>query len=204
MYLNQLQMKNIEEKTEGCMDAVIDWAKQIFAICIFSEILINLVPTQKYQEYIKFVCTLLITLICITPLINFVMGSSADEKLYNYFSDMQEIEELKNELDFDINAQEDKSFEVYQEMVVQNIEKMVLEENMYPIKTHVVIDWDKESDTYCEIQLITINVETDKTKSNSDNTAYNILPEEAKRLKQKIADYYEINISNVNIYLEQG
>lgn len=186
------------------MQAVIDWAKQIFVVCIFSEILINLVPAHKYREYVNFAATLLITIVCVNPLINLLTGSSSADELYDYFYGLAQIEELKNEINFDINEQEENSFEAYTKMVKKNIEQMAIEEQLYPVKTNIVIDFDKASESYCQLQLVSLDVKPDKSGAadlDSDSDSYYV-SEASKRLRQKIADYYTINLSNVSIYIK--
>ena len=47
------------------MQSIIIWGRQIFIVCIISNIFIRLVPSQKYEKYIKYICGIILLVICI-------------------------------------------------------------------------------------------------------------------------------------------
>ena len=53
------------------MQSIIIWGRQIFIVCIISNIFIRLVPSQKYEKYIKYICGIILLVICITPVLEY-------------------------------------------------------------------------------------------------------------------------------------
>lgn len=45
------------------MQSIIIWGRQIFIVCIISNIFIRLVPSQKYEKYIKYICGIILLVI---------------------------------------------------------------------------------------------------------------------------------------------
>ncbi len=169
------------------MSSFMTWVKQIFAISILSGLMIHIVPSEKYQKYIRFICGVLLTVVCISPLIT-VLGR--DEKsyddLYKSFVKLENIGELKNRLKFEEDSKK-KLFEEYEAAVVDQIEERVLGCNLKPTDTKVVIDWDEDSSTYGTVQKITVRVH-----EKNDEAMIS--------LKKELAEYYDINMANVSIY----
>lgn len=169
------------------MSSFMAWVKQIFVISILSGLLIHILPSEKYQKYIRLICGVLLTVVCISPLIT-VLGKDKNsyDDFYKSFVKSGEIEELKNRLQFE-EASQKELFKEYEAAVVDRIEERVLDRGLNPVETKVVIDWDENSKTYGTVQRITVKVhEKDEDAMVS--------------LKNELAQYYDINMANVSIY----
>lgn len=169
------------------MSSFMAWIKQIFVISILSGLLIHILPSEKYHKYIRLICGVLLTVICISPLIT-VLGKDKNsyDDLYKSFAELGQIEELKNRLQFEETSQK-KLFKEYEAAVIEQIEERVLSSGLNPMETKVVIDWDTDSETYGTVQRITVKVhEKDEGAMVS--------------LKKELAQYYDINMVNVSIY----
>ncbi len=193
------------------MEWILNWVKKIFAICIFTGILMHLVPQDKYQQYIRFACSVILTLTCIGPVVSLINGDYNVDKALKNIEQMLEQEEKKSIMELDFLENSDKNQSVYESAVVSYIESKTLEHGLYPTKTEVVIDFDVNSKTYGLLQKITINVTDNKilnkTTDNaqkgdwlSENNDIFATGEKYAELKRELAGYYNINESNVNIY----
>lgn len=169
------------------MSSFMAWIKQIFVISILSGLLIHILPSEKYHKYIRLICGVLLTVICISPFITVLgKGKNSYNDLYKSFAELANIEEMKNKMQFEEMSQE-KLFKEYEAAVVDQIEERVLNRGLNPTETNIVIDWDKNSKTYGTVQKITVKVyEKDEDAMIS--------------LKRELAQYYDINMANVSIY----
>lgn len=163
------------------------WVKQIFVISILSGLLIHILPSEKYHKYIRLICGVLLTVICISPLLT-VLGKdkSSYDDMYKAFVKLGEIGELKNRLQFEETSKKDL-FKEYEAAVIDQIEERTLKNGLKPTETKVVIDWDENSKTYGTVQKITVRV-------------YEKNEEVMVLLKNELAQYYDINMANVSIY----
>lgn len=169
------------------MGSFMAWVKQIFVISILSGLLIHILPSEKYQKYIRLICGVLLTVVCISPLIT-VLGKDKNsyDDMYKSFVKFGEIGELKNRLKFEEDSRKEL-FETYEAAVVDQIEERVLSCGLKPTETNVVIDWDEDSKTYGTVQKITVRVYEKKNEAMVS-------------LKNELAEYYDINMANVSIY----
>ena len=78
----------------------------------------------------------------------------------------------------------------YKEGIVKTVEQKALDYELYPSKTEVLIDSDEESTDYGAVQKINMEV---TVKESACNIA---------EFKKDMAEYFDINISNVNIKLK--
>jgi stage III sporulation protein AF len=80
------------------MQSIIIWGRQIFIVCIISNIFIRLVPSQKYEKYIKHICGIILLVICITPVLELFNSSFSFSQIYEKFQNGSGMDQLKNEL----------------------------------------------------------------------------------------------------------
>lgn len=167
------------------------WVKQIFAVSVFSALLLHLLPQEKYKEYVKLVCGVILTLVCVSPVINFVFGGepviTGLDKLYN----MQSVYELEKELDFDISRENESLVEIYVKSVKKDIKYRCTQAGLNYEDVSLVIDTDESSDEYGKLQKIT--VEVDAVKTNAE------LYEKIAALKKELVEVYGINSFNVSV-----
>ena len=54
------------------MDKLLGWVKQIFVISILSELVIHILPDEKYEGVVRLLCGCMITAACIMPVLNII------------------------------------------------------------------------------------------------------------------------------------
>ena len=101
------------------MTFLLDWVKQIFVICIFTGILLHLVPGEKYQMYIRFVCNVILTLVCIGPVINILTGEDVAINYMQKFSGYIEQEARKNAMNMDFSEKNSDINNMYEKAVIE-------------------------------------------------------------------------------------
>lgn len=202
------------------MNGIIGWVKQIFVLSILSGLVIHLMPSKKYEQYVRFICGIVITAACITPFISVIAGESSVWDSYRSILNMQGVEELKQELKFNAAAGDTAMVTQYQEAAASVVEKKVLEGGLYPVQTTVVIDTDPESADYGALQQINLTVSLTKEadakdkividRIRIDTSAENgqekaegpVLDPKVAALKSELARAYEINPANISIQVQ--
>lgn len=199
------------------MNSIISWVKQIFVLSILSGLVVHLMPSSKYEQHVRFICGIVITAACIAPFVSLVSGGSNLWDTYHSVLDVQEVEELKRELQFNASEGDEAVLKQYREATVSVIEEKVLNSGLYPVSTQVVMDTDPESADYGAVQQLDLTV----SLSREERTEVKIAVEEIRisgdsgtgqgrdeqmsvdpkvtELKTMLAGDYQISLSNVRI-----
>ena len=186
------------------MDSVLAWIKQVFVISVLSEIILHLLPNEKYESFVRLVCGILMTSVCVSPLINLMSDKAGSYLDLEYFQNIGQMEELRGEIQFSKDMAEDKILEQYLQEHRDFIEKSVLETGLTPVSVDIIMDTDAESESYAQIQKIDISVSSrdrEKFYAQQDSGGGSVIAAEVIGLKETLADYYELNPGQVNIYL---
>lgn len=168
------------------MQSIIIWGRQIFIVCIISNIFIRLVPSQKYEKYIKYICGIILLVICITPVLELFNSSFSFSQIYEKFQNGSSMKRLKNELKYTSTAGS-AMLDSYIAKVEKDVDTFTLEEGLYPVSTQVIIDEDEQSDSFGNIQDMKLVVSMAKDSEDTyKNTKDNISIEIEKiRIKEK-------------------
>jgi stage III sporulation protein AF len=199
------------------MNAIVEWVRQIFILSVLSGIIINLMPSSKYEQYAKFICGLLIAVACISPFISFLSKGTSLDEIYDSIVSRQNIQELRSQLSYSINESDQTLVNEYEKTIAEDIDKRVLEAGLYPSKTNVTIDMDTQSKTYGAIQKIDMVVSTTKKsdadiniskvgvdkivvgQTNSTDQGTKLQNPKIIQLKNDLSNFYNISLSNINI-----
>ena len=167
------------------MDKLLGWVKQIFVISILSELVIHILPDEKYEGVVRLLCGCMITAACIMPVLNIINA--------------------EYDADIDLFSGKDSSdvmIEKYIETQQEFVTKKVMEEGFTPSEVEIVIDTDEDSDTYLDVQKINIAIDKkDKKIFYGENNKEIVISEKVINLRSSIAQYYELNSGLVNIYI---
>lgn len=194
------------------MEWLSGWVKQVFAVCILTSVLVNIIPSDKYQRYIRLLGGCLLMFICVNPLAQLVSGEVKDGSgLIERYNSFIKIDELRNKMMYSVP--EDNSY--YENQVIEYIEQLCMQRGLLPSKTEVVIDWDTASETYGTLMQITVYASVSgKDTVNHNNRGVVIeriniskpLPDteefmnKSSELKKELSAYYEISEANVRVY----
>lgn len=203
------------------MQSIIIWGRQIFIVCIISNIFIRLVPSQKYEKYIKYICGIILLVICITPVLEFFNSSFSFSQIYEKFQNGSSMKQLKNELKYTSTAGS-AMLDSYIAKVEKDVDTFTLEEGLYPVSTQVIIDEDEQSDSFGNIQDMKLVVSMakdseDTYKNTKDNISIEIekirikekdvikndtVTQQISDLKRKLSEMYNISEDVIDIAYE--
>lgn len=200
------------------MQSIIIWGRQIFIVCIISNIFIRLVPSQKYEKYIKYICGIILLVICITPVLELFNSSFSFSQIYEKFQNGSSMKQLKNELKYTSTAGS-AMLDSYIAKVEKDVDTFTLEEGLYPVSTQVIIDEDEQSDSFGNIQDMKLVVSMakdseDTYKNTKDNISIEIekiriketdvikddtVTQQISDLKRKLSEMYNISEDVIDI-----
>lgn len=203
------------------MQSIIIWGRQIFIVCIISNIFIRLVPSQKYEKYIKYICGIILLVICITPVLELFNSSFSFSQIYEKFQNGSSMKQLKNELKYTTTAGS-AMLDNYIAKVEKDVDTFTLEEGLYPVSTQVIIDEDEQSDSFGNIQGMKLVVSMakdseDTYKNTKDNISIEIekirikendvikddtVAQQISDLKRKLSEMYNISEDVIDIVYE--
>ena len=203
------------------MQSIIIWGRQIFIVCIISNIFIRLVPSQKYEKYIKYICGIILLVICITPVLELFNSSFSFSQIYEKFQNGSSMKQLKNELKYTSTAGS-AMLDSYIAKVEKDVDTFTLEEGLYPVSTQVIIDEDEQSDSFGNIQDMKLVVSMakdseDTYKNTKDNISIeiekirikekdvikdNTVTQQISDLKRKLSEMYNISEDVIDIAYE--
>lgn len=203
------------------MQRIIIWGRQIFIVCIISNIFIRLVPSQKYEKYIKYICGIILLVICITPVLELFNSSFSFSQIYEKFQNGSSMKQLKNELKYTSTAGS-AMLDSYIAKVEKDVDTFTLEEGLYPVSTQVIIDEDEQSDSFGNIQDMKLVVSMakdseDTYKNTKDNISIeiekirikekdvikdDIVTQQISDLKRKLSEIYNISEDVIDIAYE--
>ncbi len=203
------------------MQSIIIWGRQIFIVCIISNIFIRLVPSQKYEKYIKYICGMILLVICITPVLELFNSSFSFSQIYEKFQNGSSMKQLKNELKYTTTAGS-AMLDNYIAKVEKDVDTFTLEEGLYPVSTQVIIDEDEQSDSFGNIQGMKLVVSMakdseDTYKNTKDNISIEIekirikekdvikddtVTQQISDLKRKLSEMYNISEDVIDIVYE--
>lgn len=203
------------------MQRIIIWGRQIFIVCIISNIFIRLVPSQKYEKYIKYICGIILLVISITPVLELFNSSFSFSQIYEKFQNGSSMKQLKNELKYTSTAGS-AMLDSYIAKVEKDVDTFTLEEGLYPVSTQVIIDEDEQSDSFGNIQGMKLVVSMakdseDTYKNTKDNISIEIekirikendvikddtVTQQISDLKWKLSEMYNISEDVIDIVYE--
>lgn len=182
------------------MDKLLGWVKQIFVISILSELVIHILPDEKYEGVVRLLCGCMITAACIMPVLN-IINAEYDADI-DLFAKTSQISELGSQIRFSGKDSSDVMIEKYIETQQEFVTKKVMEDGFTPSEVEIVIDTDEDSDTYLDVQKINIAIDKkDKKIFYGENNKEIVISEKVINLRSSIAQYYELNSGLVNIYI---
>lgn len=197
------------------MNHIIEWVKQIFILSVLSGLVIHLMPSGKYEQYVRFVCGIIIMAACLSPIIRLVNGQENIWDVYQNIMKWQDVHELEQEIQF-YQGEDDAVVEQYRAAVCEVVERQIIADGLYPVHSEIVLDTDSQSEHFGALQQINLTVALDKGEkedirisieqidrispgADGNRKDEELLDPRVVKLKAELADNYGLNPSNVNI-----
>ena len=179
------------------MEAVYQWAANILFFSLFMTAAGSLLPSGKYEKYLRLFSGMVLILLTMQPLTG---GLRLDDRLAYYFelfSFREETRDLNREI-LGIEKQRlERVIAGYESAAALDLEQMAAAAGFAPARTRVSIEKDRDKEAYGTVTEIYMEVRP-KEQSEGKNRA-----EELNRLRRKVEQYYGLESRNVEIHLEE-
>ena len=119
------------------MDKLLGWVKQIFVISILSELVIHILPDEKYEGVVRLLCGCMITAACIMPVLN-IINAKYDADI-DLFAKTSQISELRSQIRFSGKDSSDVMIEKYIETQQEFVTKKVTDASKVSCHYPVII-----------------------------------------------------------------
>lgn len=141
------------------MEQVENWVRNIVCYLIFLTLICNLLPSGKYEKYVRLFGGMVLILVVIQP---FTSSLQLDEKIAYYFetfSFQEEMSGLKEELGEMDRQRAETITKEYEQAAASDVERMAKEAGFSPVSVEVDIDSDQESETFGMVVQVSLVVE---------------------------------------------
>ena len=160
------------------MEGIFSWMKGVAVFLIFSGFLLQLLPDEKYQKYVRFVIGLVLMLLISAPL---------------FRTEIRHAEEGYRE---QLEAE-------YQDILAEQLAELAAEEGYEVLSVQAEISM-KDDENFGAIQSLTICLVTDGVaESSPDDSSSQAEAEQALRaLRRKIQQQYGTEENDITIQME--
>ena len=178
------------------MEGIYTWVKNIVFYLIFLTVLMGLLPSGKYEKYIRFFAGMVLIMAALSP---FLSGLRLEDQVAGYFEEFSfrnEAEDFKKE----VYGMEEKRMEQlisqYEEAVEMDVKAMAEDAGLTVKETAVRIGADPSGEDFGKVTFIHV---TAAGMQGADG-------EKAAVLRRKAAGYYQLEERYVEIQFqnEQG
>lgn len=150
------------------MEQVENWVRNIVCYLIFLTLICNLLPSGKYEKYVRLFGGMVLILVVIQP---FTSSLQLDEKIAYYFetfSFQEEMSGLKEELGEMDRQRAETITKEYEQAAASDVERMAKEAGFSPVSVEVDIDSDQESETFGMVVKVSLVVEGENGTGEDD------------------------------------
>lgn len=185
------------------MEGIFSWMKGVAVFLIFSGFLLQLLPDEKYQKYVRFVIGLVLMLLISAPL--FRMGNLEENIVdrIHLFSMEQSREEFRTEIRHAEEGYREQLEAEYQDILAEQLAELAAEEGYEVLSVQAEISM-KDDENFGAIQSLTICLVTDGVaESSPDDSSSQAEAEQALRaLRRKIQQQYRTEENDITIQME--
>ena len=152
------------------MRVFMEWVKQIFVTGIMTELILHLLPDKKYDKYVRLICGVILTMVCISPILSFFNNKNNIKNYINIFEKIGQKYDYQTMIGNMQGADQSYYVQNYIEVNSKYINSLVLEEGLNPVDCKIVLDMDENSETYGSIETITLTVTDGKNSCYEKNS----------------------------------
>jgi len=203
------------------MNAISEYAKNIAIFLIFMAFIGIIIPSEKYKKYINLICGFILMILVLMPVLNLISGN---ELSINNLQHQMEINLNRNiiqrELDNHDEAALSLILEVYKSDLESQMKNLITARGFIPLEINFYIDTGRENfgtinhisatvsqggaltqrDSIINIERITIGPQiSSRNRPSLGDTEQEDINPEIKSLKNFLADFYNLSVSNIHI-----
>jgi stage III sporulation protein AF len=188
---------------------IYQWVKDIAFYMILITAVMNVIPNNNYKKYINLFTGMVMIILVLAPIsewigINNRFDTNFIENMYS-----QELSSMKLDTYEITENATTKVFDEYENEIGLQVEKLVNEEGYNMVKSDIVMNEDKESEQYGNLE--TIQVVISKEDQNEQKILVSKIeigknqienPEEIS-VKNVIEDFYNVGLDNINVSIQR-
>lgn len=209
------------------MEFVTGWVQNIAYYMVFMTVILSLLPAKQYEKYVRFFAGIILILLVIKP---FLGGLRLEENLshfYQEFSLRQDTAELEQKI-LGVEQQQKKMLLTQYETAVKEDIRQMADSSGFAVRTvEVSVCEDETEEGFGRVETVLLRVkyvgsgagsaagkEMDAAdgQTKEESTVWEMSGssqrEDGKRamnrLRERIAEYYRLEVSYVEIQLEEG
>lgn len=176
------------------MESLYTWVRNITYYLIFLTVLENLLPSRKYERYVRLFAGMILILLVIQPVLG---GMNLEERLAYAFESwtfQQDSSGLDKQLEAGGKQREQTMVRRYEEAVEMDIRRMAEGLGLQVADVQVKIGADEKKDTFGQVTSIRIAAGKSGTElgDGRDQSPY-------YQLRKKLTEYYGLEDAYVEI-----
>lgn len=166
-------------------EMIFGYVRNIAFYIVFMNIILIIIPSNKYRGYIKTVLAFVLILIMIKPIDNLLEKSNGKglEKIIDEYS----VDLTKKEFEQGSQRQKELIIKQFENDFLNQINSIIEREDNNITAEKISISYLRENDNIIGIDNINIYIDKDCNKEN---------------IKNAISDFYNLNLNNINIIEE--
>lgn len=182
------------------MDFLYDWIKDIAVFMLLVSVIVNLLPKNHYEKYVRLFTGMVMIILLIKPLSTFLNLSDRLDTIFSLDVYKQELSEW--EIDF---QEMDASFEGqmmdgYKEQLQSQMSLILQEEGYALYDLEFDLCMDKENEDYGQLTYIKVYLEESTVPKIESPFFEEYESVENSRIKEKICEYYQLEKEQVEVY----
>ncbi len=188
---------------------IYQWIKNIAFYMILITAVMNVIPNNNYKKYINLFTGIVMIILVISP-ISSLLGASTRldtnfiKNIYN-----QELSNIKVDAYQISDTSSAKLLDEYKNEISSQVEEIVKKEGYFVVESKIVMDEDKESDNYGNLEGLQVVLST-QAKKNQKILVDKIQigkkqfenPEEIS-VKNVLDDFYNVGLDNINVSIQR-
>ncbi len=193
------------------MESLVTWVKGIVCYSILTAVFSELLPS-KYYKYIKLYMGLLFILLFLSPAVKLFHLESLMEDFFHKENLKIELADKSFELELKQQEAYEELLKEYHQQLTNELSAFLEERGYRLISTELVWNEDTESKAFGEVAALKLTVGHEKSKDTDiyvDRIQVEVFQRqkengEEKALKNELANFYNIDASNINVSIQGG
>ncbi len=139
------------------MGEIYEWVRNIVIYLILNTIIMNLLGNSSYRKYVKIVSGMILLLIVVSPFFKLLNMNEILDYYLNSNIYQSDVSDFQNELRIMDDKQKDLVFIGFKDRIRDQVADILQDDKLYLYDMEVVINQDTESDSFGQIETLTLN-----------------------------------------------
>lgn len=176
------------------MEGILAWVKNYSMIFLLMTVLSSMAAKKEYRQYIQFFVEMVLVIALVSPFLSLLGKSDNFFEKISYDSFWQELDSIRMDQEKVEFLNGDHYVEYYEKTIENDITSMAEDAGYVVTEADVVMNEDYD------IQKISLEVAKQEENRIIVGTV-DLMPEDEGilKLKEKIAEYYQIDVSLISI-----